>query len=345
VSPEPEIAVVVGAYARTEFLRSAVRSLLGQTLARDRFEIVVTKNFRDAPLDAELSAAGAQVLFDEEPQIGRWLRRAVRATRAPWVTFLDDDDEYDPGRLARLLEVVGRYPALGLYRNRVTVIDRTGGPIPSERWRRHETDAGFDTLGPVYVPPDGKADLFELATQRSFATFNSSTMAIRRDLLEGPLGDAFEGTRIPDTFLFLIGAIAPAGLFLDDRRLTRFRYYGASVTSEVRWYGHATVSEAEMARVADRYHEPRWAAWFRELSVHHDRMLRGGTLMERIAAGAGRSEVGRLAREYFRYLGDHPGERRPTVDTWAAGLYGLGYVVAPGTVRSVARARITAGRE
>ncbi|HTW54973.1 MAG TPA: glycosyltransferase family A protein [Thermoplasmata archaeon] len=339
----PRVAVVVGAWGRRDFLRSAVRSVAAQADPPGSVEIVVTKNFDDPAIDRELAELGATVLRDDEPVIGRWLRRAVRATRAPWVMFLDDDDEFAPERLARFDAVRRAHPDVGFYRCRVEVIDRAGAPVPAARWRQHEVDAGFDRIGARYFPPDGKAELFDVAAHRTFATFNSSSMAIRRDLLDGPLGATFERTRIPDTFLFLVGALAPAGVFLDDRRLTRFRFYGTSTTSEARWYDWAVRSEEEMADVASAHGAADWAAWFRGLAVHHGKMLRGATLMERIGAGAVRREVAGRTAEYLRYLAAHPGERAWNVETWAAGAYGAAYLLVPTAARAVARARLTGG--
>jgi hypothetical protein len=73
-------------------------------------------------------------------------------------------------------------------------------------------------------------------------------------------------------------------------------------------------------------------------------MQLGGMIMEQIASGADRGEVLRLAAQYFRYLADHRAERRLSLDTWASGLYGVGYAVLPGASRRLAGARITAGR-
>jgi glycosyltransferase involved in cell wall biosynthesis len=345
MSDRPEVAVVVAAYNRREYLLDAVRSLEAQTLPRDRFEVVVTKNFREPEIDRSLERSGTTVLFDEEPIIGRFLRRAVNASSAPWVAFLDDDDEFEPERLERLVDVVRSHPDVGFYRNRVSVIDQHGRPIPEGRWRVHEIDRAFDELGPVHLPPDGKRPLFELATGRTYPMFNNSSMAVRRDLLDGELGDAFERNgRTEDTFLFLLAAVAPVGIFLDDRRLTRYRYYAGNVSGSVRWFRQAAESATAMAGLARAHDQLQFADWFRDLAIHLHRMERGGTIVERLFAGAERREVGRLALEYFRYLGQHPAERKLTLDTWAAGFYGLGYVVVPSAIRGLARARITAER-
>ena len=342
MSGGPKISVIVGAYSRERYLPFAVRSLLAQTLPRERFEIVVVKNFRSAEEDRQLAEAGAVVLFDEEPRIGRWLRHAVNASHAPIVAFCDDDDEFEPDRLERMLTVFREHPDVGFYRNRVRVIDTEGRPIPEVRWRLHERDSAFDAFGAVYRAADQKADLFDLATRRTHATFATSTMALRRELLDGELGDAFERTQLEDLFLFLVGVLAPYGVYLDDRRLTRYRFYAGNVTHSLQWLGHATESERDMAHVAKLHGRDDFAGWLATRSVNHDRLLRGGTLVARIGTGANRREVAGRTAEYVRFLADHPEERAWTLDVWAAAIYGLADLALPPLACRVARARLAA---
>jgi glycosyltransferase involved in cell wall biosynthesis len=339
----PELAVVVGAFEREEFLARAVRSVVAQTLPRDRFELIVVKSFRPEAIDRELADLGATVLLDGSAEAGRFLRRGVAAARAPWVAFLDDDDEFEPDRLERIVEVVRAHPDLGLYRNRVRVIDRDGRPVPVGRWRRLEVDAAYDRLGEVYLPAGRKGTAFATGALHTWSTFNSSTMAIRRDLLDGDLGSAFERQTLPDTFLFLAGVVGPGGLFLDPRRLTRYRSWDASATRSPRWFEAASRSEEELAAVATRYGEREFARWFASRAVHYRRMEKGARLAGEIAGRGERRAVAHLAADYLRFLGGHPAERRLSLDAWAAGFYGLSYALFPGPIRGLAEARITDG--
>jgi len=338
----PEVAVVVGAYSRERYLPYAVKSVLDQTLARERFEVVVVKNFHSARLDRELEDAGVLLLFDEERQIGRWLRHAIGLSRAPIVTFCDDDDELEPDRLEKMLDVFASHPDLGYYRNRVSVIDVDGRAVSTDRWRDHERDTGFDTLGPVYRPRDRKGDLLDLASRQTHASFGTSSMALRRELLDGELGDAFERTQLEDLFLFLTGVLSPCGIYLDERRLTRYRYYAGNVTHTLRWLQDAAVSERDMAKIAGAHGRSDFARWLERRADNHERLFLGGTLVARVGAEAKRREVAQRTADYLRFLGHHPGERAWTLDSWAAGIYGLAYLAAPSVTGRVARTRIAA---
>jgi hypothetical protein len=258
------------------------------------------------------------------------------------VTFCDDDDELEPDRLERILTTFRDHPDLGFYRNRVRVIDSEGRPIPEERWRVHERDSAFDTLGAVYRAPDQKSDLLNLTTQQTHATFATSSMALRRELLDGELGDAFERTQLEDLFLFLTGVISPYGVYLDDRRLTRYRFYAGNVTHSLRWLGHATESERDMASLAEAHGRRDFARWLAARSVNHERLFQGGTLVTRIGSGAARGEVAGRTAQYLRFLAEHPEERAWTLDVWAAAIYGVADLAFPPLARQVARARLAA---
>lgn len=331
----PEVAVVVGAYRRERYLLGAVRSVLAQTLPRDRYEIVVTKDFANREVDRFLEEHRISALLDNDPRIGTWLGRAVAATRAPYLAFLDDDDEFEPERLAHVLDLLRGRPELGFYRNRVRVIDARGEPVAESEWRAHEVDGFFDGRGPVTISPGQKAGLAELGLERTRASFNSSTMVVRRELLDGELGKAFARTQLPDLALFVLAAVSEFGLYLDDRRLTRYRFYPGNVTHRIPWLRHACEAYADLAAVARSRASADLAHKLTQESEHYDRLYRSGTLVEKIGSGAGRREVARLAEEYLRFLGHHPGERAVTFDVWAAEMYAASYLLLPGVARKV----------
>jgi hypothetical protein len=167
-------------------------------------------------------------------------------------------------------------------------------------------------------------------------------MGIRRELLDGALGDAFERTQLEDLYLFLTGVLSPCGVYLDDRRLTRYRFYAGNVTHTVRWLGDAAASERDMATVAEAHGRPDFARWLRQRADNHERLFLGGSLVARVGAQAGRREVAQRTADYLRFLGRHPEERAWTLDCWAAGIYGVSYLAAPTITGRVARARIAA---
>lgn len=342
MAAEPEVAVVVAAYRRDRYLLDAVRSVLAQTLARERLELLVLKDARRDDLDAELARLCDQVRIDPEPIVGAWLLRAVRATRAPLIAFLDDDDQFAPERLEHVLDVVRERPDVVFYRNRVRVVEPGGIAMPFERWRGHQRDAWFDAHGPAYLPADRKAaHLAPLGAIEANASFNTSTMVVRRELFEGKWGATFARARVPDLALFVLGALAPGAVYLDDRRLTLYRASGDSLSHRVGWLGHAEESHRDLGRFARAEGHEALATWLTTSADHFARLHRTGTLVEDLVGGASRRELAHQGAEYLRFLDRHPAERRLSLDVWSAPIYAAIGALVPSLARSVARRRPT----
>jgi glycosyltransferase involved in cell wall biosynthesis len=335
----PEIAVVIGAYSRDTYVRDAVRSVLSQDLPRGSVEVLVTKNFENTELDAELARSGVALRLDATGRIGTWLLAAIRATRAPIVTLLDDDDLYAPGRLARVLEVLRSHPEVGFYRNRVEMVDPTGAPIPASTWPPRGADPYFDAHGPEVIAPTAKSDLVPLLFGRTRVSFNSSTMAFRREMLDGRRGEHFAATRLPDSSLLLNAVVSPFGLFLDDRRLTRHRVHPTNVTRNTGWLRWGLESSWGFALEAREFGRADFAEHYERTAIHYDRMLQAGELIDRISAGADRREVAHRGASYARFLARHPEERAWNRDVWGVEAYAASYLVSPGLTRRVRRGR------
>jgi glycosyltransferase involved in cell wall biosynthesis len=337
----PEIAVVVGAYRRTEFVERAIVSVLGQTVPRSAYEIVVVTDFDTSALRARFASDGVRFVRDGEPHIGRWFRGAIRQTRAPYLAILDDDDEFEPERLAEALAVFHAHPEVGLYRNRVRPIDREGRRIPERDWRPIDLDTEIERRGTVLVAVGDRAALAPFLTEEAGVAFNASTMIVRRDLLDGASEDVFALTELPDFALVVLAVTRPSALYLDARRLTRYRFQGSSVSSRTGWLPHAIEGHASLAAVARSRGRDDLAQWLGGLSVHYDRLYRGETVVQGVRERASRRTVVSSALSYLQFLGRHPAERAARLDVWSAALYAGGYVVLPGVTRRIALARPT----
>jgi len=113
-----DVAAVVCTWNRPGLLRLALDSLAGQTLSRDRFEVVVVDNGDGSGADVARSAGAEVVLEVPEPGLSRARNVGWRAASAPWLAFLDDDAVANPDWLEVGLELLGRSSAVA-----------AGGPI------------------------------------------------------------------------------------------------------------------------------------------------------------------------------------------------------------------------
>ncbi len=116
--PAPLVSVVVSTHNRPERLTDLLRSLEGQTLSRDSFEVVVVDDGSPPPTPELLAAEvarGALVLRSvrHERAVGPGGGRnsGWRAARAPLIAFTDDDCTAAPRWLESGLEVARTVPA------------------------------------------------------------------------------------------------------------------------------------------------------------------------------------------------------------------------------------------
>lgn len=159
MSRTPEVSVVISTRDRPERLERQLASLRAQTLAPERFEVIVVTDGAgpetDALLEREaaLFAPGAlRVLRREVPAGPAACRNAGwRVARGPLVAFTDDDCEADPGWLAAHLDAAERHPGRFL-QGRILPIPAelaAFGPF-SHTIRVEEPSRGFETANIAY---------------------------------------------------------------------------------------------------------------------------------------------------------------------------------------------------
>ena len=92
---QPVISVIVAAYNQERYISRCLRSLIAQTIDRDKFEIVVINDGSTDRSSAVLGEfIGEIVLIDNEKNIGlpASLNKAIRRARSPFVVRVDADD-------------------------------------------------------------------------------------------------------------------------------------------------------------------------------------------------------------------------------------------------------------
>ena len=208
----PEITVAVTAHDRKEFVLAALRSAVDQTLPRERYEVVLVKNFSDEEIDEYASSNDIRLVSCAEPAIGEMAWAAIASASGEVISFLDDDDLFARGKLEAVSRAMSDR-SVGYYHNNAEVLDGGGGrrPLLLRQPARSEI---------LDLPACDPACL--LRTIDAGAAFNSSSISVRRDLLlrwEATIRRSVSG---PGFVLLLISLLSSRAL-IDTRRLTVFR--------------------------------------------------------------------------------------------------------------------------
>jgi glycosyltransferase involved in cell wall biosynthesis len=108
----PRVSVVITAYNRPDFLKSAIESVMAQTF-RD-FELVVVDDCSPMELSGVVEKFGAGIRFHRQERKGgvsHARNTGVQIASGEYVAFLDDDDTWMPNKLHRQLEAIQGYDA------------------------------------------------------------------------------------------------------------------------------------------------------------------------------------------------------------------------------------------
>ncbi len=161
----PRISVVMSVYDGERWLREAVDSVLGQTLA-DFELLVIDDGSTDGTGEILQSYGDPRLRVVRQPRAGLTisLNRGVRLTAAPLVARLDADDVALPERFSRQVAFLDRHPEVGLLGTGCRDVDPAGCALRT------------------YRPPEADPDIRRALIRRN--PFVHSSVMMRRQSLE-----------------------------------------------------------------------------------------------------------------------------------------------------------------
>ncbi|MGC8632150.1 MAG: glycosyltransferase, partial [Thermoprotei archaeon] len=187
----------------------AVRSALNQTLSRDLYEVIVVKNFRDDFIDSKLGEWGVTNLYSESVGIGAKIYEALQVARGEVISFLDDDDEFLPGKLKAVYEAFQR--GADYYHNEMLVINEAGHVL------RNTARSSYLIRHDQF----GRYLRFMAKTGPS----NNSSIALKAGLLKDKADFLRRIGMAADHFSFTLGLVSGHTMFLDGTPLTLYRFH------------------------------------------------------------------------------------------------------------------------
>lgn len=212
------ISVVIMAHGRRNYLRGAVDSALHQAGVREPYEVLVTKDFPDPALDGH---PALRVLDSTGTSAGEMIAGAARAASGEVLAFLDDDDLWEPTKLATVEAAFDRWPDLGYFGHGQTPVNEAGAPAPvgGAMLRRGRRLARVSELH--LAPPIGPEAVGSLWADPG----NDSSISLRTADLRAREPYLRRITASIDTFLLWTGLLSGHGLLFRSDPLTRLRVH------------------------------------------------------------------------------------------------------------------------
>jgi len=179
------VSVVIPAYNAGATLHRALATVVDQNYPG--LDVIVVDDGSTDDTAAVAAACGAGVVQQPNRGPAAARNRGVSASRAKYIAFLDGDDEWLPGRLARTVEALERNPAASLSYCDVFAILESGEPI--------RTAEGFE--------PRSAPSMEDLCTR--WWPILTSAVTMRRETFErtGGFDESFANPGYEDVLMWL----------------------------------------------------------------------------------------------------------------------------------------------
>jgi hypothetical protein len=122
----PLVSVVIPCFNYGDYVADAVRSALGQDWPAVEVIVVDDGSTDHSPEVLAGFGAAVEVIRRENGGLNAATDTGVAAARGEFVTFLDADDTWQPGRVRALVEPLIAHPEVGLTYGDMTVVDADG---------------------------------------------------------------------------------------------------------------------------------------------------------------------------------------------------------------------------
>lgn len=215
----PRISVVISAHDRTEYLASAIQSVLDQDFPRESIEIVCVKNFEHREIDQFCADNNVKTVLVGDSPLGFKMATGVENSTGELIAFLDDDDRFAGNKLTSLWEYFQKFPDMTYYHNSITPMDEEGNLASNAEEAQPLI---------IHMPESGEDGVAAMIAMR--ADWYASTMAVPRKIAEQCLEYLYTLPASFDKIVFLAGLTRKGTMIADNRRLTHYRIHESLTT-------------------------------------------------------------------------------------------------------------------
>jgi glycosyltransferase involved in cell wall biosynthesis len=126
------VSVIIPAYNQAHYLGRAIQSVLAQTYSE--FEIIVVNDGSSDNTSSVVEAISdprMHYIYQDNKGLSGARNTGIRVSRGAYISYLDADDEFLPGKLSALIGVIKKTPEVGLAAGQAIPVDEEGQQIGS----------------------------------------------------------------------------------------------------------------------------------------------------------------------------------------------------------------------
>lgn len=241
------VSVVVTAFRRTRYLEGAVQSALAQSEPPEEV-LVVEDNPPYGPGSVEMvGTTTVRRVNASFPNVGESVAFGLDHALGDVVSFLDDDDRFEPAKLAAVRRVFDEHASVVFFRHAVAYIDEDDRTIPPPHFPQRA------------LPPGAVAPVLSALSRAQIASHVSS-ISVRRSAYTDSTGLLRPFRAGPDAALYWISQLrGPRTVWYSPEPLVRYRRHPGNMSAhadEVVRYAEAVrfmLGHSEGAPDAERF--------------------------------------------------------------------------------------------
>lgn len=232
---EMKISVIITAHERRQYILKALISLNRQAFSKDKYEVIVVKDFEDKDIDSAVESFGYKtILMQRENTLGEFIYSGLVNSKGEIVCFLDDDDIFSVEKLSVIYENFSK-DNISLIKNNIFFIDENENII-KRGMLNIASQIGMRLpikINAVITPSHFKRYVGYFSDHG--VDFNMSSISVCRTIItEEDLTYLKERVDIsPDTFFFLLALRSNKNILVLKNRLTGFRIHKSSISRKI----------------------------------------------------------------------------------------------------------------
>jgi glycosyltransferase involved in cell wall biosynthesis len=216
------LSILIYTYNRREYLMQAVDSVLSNNMDPLKYEIVVVKGFVEMEIDDYLSRNNIRSLLVDNKSLGVKIAKGVRECRGDFICFLDDDDEFEPNKLAVIKNILDHNNRVDFIHNSLTIINEDGNVIdlnPKENISENL----------AYMPGSDQYSVLS-SVMRHRGDWYLSAMCIRRSIMENAIDTLESINQSVDKFIFHLALNFGKEIMMIVDKITKYRFHRSTTT-------------------------------------------------------------------------------------------------------------------
>ncbi len=234
----PAVDVIIPAYNSGRFLREAIDSALAQDGIALRVIVIDDGSTDNTAELARSFGPRVTVLSQENRGCANARNSGMAVSTAPYIAFLDADDVWRPGKLARQIAVLSKHPSVGLVFTDMTTIqggqgvfEGNGGVIEDGYLSATKPYSSLthERLGDnaFLLPPS----IAQVITRENF--ISPSTVMLRRKVIQevGGFDESFQVCEDAECWLRILRSWRAAAI---EDRLVLSRYWGGNLSLQAK---------------------------------------------------------------------------------------------------------------